>query len=285
LICEPIEHALPGLTRRALLASLATPLLAPSLLGAAKPQAGCQTNAWRIDAKDPQSFPAVLDKIRGYGYAGFETSFRNFEGRSPDFKSRLNQTGLKLIGVHIWTPQYGPNGVPETDLIARVITMGATFGAERLIISGAPATAGIGPKAAAINAAHQAAKAAGLGFAYHNHGPEVANNAAELNEILKRTDAPLLLDAGHAYLGGADPAKFFQQHHGRIAGIHLRDFKARDQVILGEGEVDYKPLAAAIRSAKWSGWVMNEEERLSDVKPGDSAVQPARAALKKLFGV
>ncbi len=269
-----------SLSRRALLATLAAPLLA-----AGKPRAGCQTNAWRIDAKDPQSFPAVLDKIRAYGYAGFETSFRNFEGRPPEFKARLRETGLKLIGVHIWMPQYGPAGVPEAELIARVINMGATFGAERLIISGAPASAGMGAKADAINAAHRAAKAEGLGFAYHNHGPEVANDAAELKEILQRTEAPLLLDAGHAYLGGADPARFFRQHHGRIAGIHLRDFKARDQVILGQGEVDYQPLAAAIRSTGWSGWVMNEEERLNDVKPGDSAVEPARAALKKLFGV
>ena len=54
---------------------------------------------------------------------------------------------------------------------------------------------------------------------------------------------------------------------------------------LGKGEFDLKPLAAAVRTAKWSGWLINEEERLNDYKPGDSAVIPARKALRDIFGV
>ena len=53
---------------------------------------------------------------------------------------------------------------------------------------------------------------------------------------------------------------------------------------LGQGEFPLLQLAVAIKKAKWQGWVVNEEERLSGEKPGASAVGPARAALRRVFG-
>jgi sugar phosphate isomerase/epimerase len=79
-------------------------------------------------------------------------------------------------------------------------------------------------------------------------------------------------------------SKFFAEHHHRIIGLHLRDFKGDTQTPLGGGDFPLTALVAAMRKAKWSGWVLNEEERLSGEKPGESAVAPARAALRKAFG-
>ena len=265
------------MTRREWLLSSVAAMIA----GGVRP--GCQTNAWSISASD--SFLAALDRIRAFGYLGYETSFRNLDGRGPQLKALIDAMGLKLIGIHIWLPEYGPEGIATADMIQRVVESGAAFGAERLILSGARASSGVGAKAAALTRAQQSARARGLGFAYHNHGPEFANQGAEIEELIAKTEVPLILDAGHAYLAGADLPGFFARHHQRIAGVHLRDFQKREQVPLGQGEVDYGALAAAVKKTAWSGWVINEEERLNNVKPGDSAVGPARAALKKLFGV
>ena len=48
---------------------------------------GCQTNAWRIQPGDFGQFLAVLDKVKGYRYDGFETGFRNVETRFAEPKA------------------------------------------------------------------------------------------------------------------------------------------------------------------------------------------------------
>lgn len=253
------------------------------VLAGSLPKPGCQTNAWTIDS--PQSFLHTLERIRNFGYRGFETSFRNLEGKAALLQKPVAESGLRLIGVHIWLPEYGPPGIATTDLIERVIAICAEFSAERLILSGGPPAAGLNAKVEALARAQETARAARLGFAYHNHGAEFANRGAEMEVILGRTTVPLILDAGHAWLAGTAITDFFTRNHGRIAGVHLRDFREREQVPLGKGEVDYASFAAAAKKSGWSGWVINEEERLNNVKPGDEAVAPARAFLKTLFGV
>ena len=124
-------------------------------------------------------------------------------------------------------------------------------------------------------------------FAYHNHGPEFAAGGAEIDGLIKGTDPKLvefLLDCGHAYRAKVDLAAFFTMHRGRLAGLHLRDFKGDPQVPLGQGEVDWKPLAAAVKKARWNGWILAEEERADGSKPGESAAAPARETLRQLFG-
>jgi sugar phosphate isomerase/epimerase len=64
----------------------------------------------------------------------------------------------------------------------------------------------------------------------------------------------------------------------------LRDFKGEQQVPLGQGDVDWKPLASAVRKAGFDGWVLAEEERADGTKPGATAAGPARETLRTLFG-
>jgi sugar phosphate isomerase/epimerase len=278
-------------TRRCFLAAAAAmPLVAESGL-----RAGCQTNAWRIDPNNFDSFLAVLDRVRNYGYHGFETGFRNVQGRFDriaETRKSIEARGLEFLGCHIFLTKYDDaTSIAPADLIESVIKGAAALGAKRVILSGAACrqdSAALKRKATALNDTARKCHQHGIGLAYHNHDLEFLNNAAEMEAMLRLTDAGLLhllLDAGHVIRARMDVAKFFTLHAARIDGVHLRDFKRGDQVPLGEGDVDWKPLIAAIRKTNWSGWIINEEERLNDVKPGDRAVAPARAAVKRLFGV
>ena len=267
------------ITRRGFLAAAA----AASASGADKPRAGCQTNAWNIDPADFNGFLDVLRNIRKIGYDGFETGFRNLlpqEGALDRAKDEIAKTGLRLIGVHIFLVDYDrETGIAPADLIKRVTNVAARLGAERLILSGA--TVALGKKADALSAADAEARRVGMRVAYHNH----PHDMPALEKLLKATTADLMLDAGHAFSAGANVAAFFRQHHARIVGMHLRDFRAGSQVVLGKGEFDMLPLATSVRSENWSGWLINEEERLNNYKPGDCAVIPARKALRDIFGV
>jgi sugar phosphate isomerase/epimerase len=278
------------ITRRGFVGAAGATLLAKSQV-----RVGCQTNAWRIDPKNFDSLLGVLDKLQKYGYQGYETGYRNVEGRFDriaETRAALEKRGMEFLGCHIFLLQYDPSTlIAPADLIDRVVDGAAKLGAKRLILSGAAAKqdkAALRRKAAALNAVGKKCKAKKLQLAYHNHDLEFLHKAEEMEEMLRLTDGEtvhLMMDAGHAFHAGANIVQFFEQHSARIDGLHLRDFVKDEQVPLGQGTFDLKPLAEAIRRKRWTGWVINEEERLNDVKPGDTAVAPARQHLRKVFGV
>ena len=71
---------------------------------AAQVHFGCQTNAWPILPRDFSSVLAILQKIRDYGYDGFETGFANVAGQfdgAADAKRQIDAMGVRFFGVHI----------------------------------------------------------------------------------------------------------------------------------------------------------------------------------------
>lgn len=279
------------MSRRSLLASVSAVAMGRA---AARPKVflGAQTNAWEIDPANFDTLLDVLEKIRRIGYAGFETGFRNLvaqEGNPAPARKRIEVVGLEFFGVHIFLSQYDEKtGIAPEELYKKVARTGAALSAKRLILSGrASATPGAArAKAEALNRAGEFARKLGIGLAYHNHHAEFANGGEEMELLFAETDPALtgfLLDAGHAFLGRADVPAFVRKHSNRLVGIHLRDFSGRTQVPLGQGSFPLPTVAAALREANWSGWALSEEERASGEKPGEAAIAPAFAALRKAF--
>jgi inosose dehydratase len=270
---------------------------APLAAAAPGPRIGCQTNAWPLKPGDFDQFLGVLATLKKLGYDGYETSFRNVQGQyaNPSARARIEAAGVPCFGIHIFLNEYDPvTRIAPMDLIKATADGAAALGAPRVILSGGGlakdgvvAKQDLAQKVAGLNAAAAYCHGKGLKLAYHNHGPEFSAGAAEINGLIAGTDPALvefLLDCGHAYRAKVDLAAFFSAHRARLVGLHLRDFKGEPQVPLGQGEVDWKPLAAAVKATAWGGWVINEEERADGSKPGESAVAPAREAIRSLFG-
>lgn len=281
-----------SLTRRTLLAALPGGLLAaPSGV-----PFGCQCNSWPIDPKKASTFLGVLDRIRGFGFQGFESSFRNVQehfGNAAELRAQIAKTGLRFLAVHIFLAEYDKQTlVAPAGLYRKVVDGGALLGAERLILSGATAAPGgkldpaaLARKCAALNAAAAYAKEKGLRCAYHNHGAEFASGAAEIEGIIAGTQPKLvefMLDSGHARRAKTDVPAFLLKHRTRIAGVHLRDLSDGPGDHPELGPFDLHGLAEAIRKAKWNGWLVVEEENAVG-KAGDDAVRPAREALRREF--
>jgi inosose dehydratase len=141
-------------------------------------------------------------------------------------------------------------------------------------------------KIAGLNQAGAFSKSLGLPLAYHNHWGEFQSKAGEIEALYTQTDPALLsflLDAGHAYRGGADVPVFIRRHHERIIALHLRDFRDGQQVPLGEGTFPLGEVAATLKQLDWKGWVLNEEEREDGSKQGLTVIEPAFRALQKAF--
>jgi inosose dehydratase len=255
---------------------------------------GAQTNAWTIDPVNLDSFLAVLGDIRRIGYAGFETGFLNLTHQfdaPKDARQRIAATGLDFTGFHIFLPpdKWDPlTKLPPASLYEKVAQGGVDLGAQRLIFSGAPATTEdeLTRKIEALNTAGAFAHSLGLQFSYHNHWWEFQSKVGEIEALYTQTDpahVSFLLDAGHAYRGGADVPRFLRRHSARVAALHLRDYRNGRQVPLGEGSFPLREVATTLRELHWKGWAINEEEREDGVKGGDTVIEPAFRALHGAF--
>ena len=281
-------------------AGAALSAIAPLAVAAPGPRIGCQTNAWALKPGDFEQFLGVLGTLNRLGFEGFETSFRNVQAQyatAAQARARIEKTGLACYGIHIFLNEYDPaTRIAPMDLVKATADGAAALGAPRVIVSGGGLVQDgkvgeqdLARKVAGLDEAGRYCRGKGLELAYHNHGPEFAAGGAEIKGLIERTDPALVefvIDCGWAHRAGVDLAGFFAANRVRISGLHLRDFKggAEPQVPLGQGDVDWKPLADAVRKTAWGGWILAEEERADGSKPGESAAAPARQTLRTLFG-
>ncbi len=268
--------------------------------GAPQPRPGCQANAWNLD---PARFDLLLTAIREMkelDFQGFETNIRFVQpqlGHAAEARARLDAFGLEFIAAHTNLPEYqraGPEGAGAA--ATKLAGQARQFGAHALVVShsGLSATGhfsqqALEAKVRALDEVGRRVAEAGLVLAYHNHQPEFRNGAAEETAFLAGTDPKLvwlMFDIGHAWLAYPDAVAFFEAHHERVFGLHVRDFHNRVSVPLGEGEFPLRDLAQAIRKTGWHGWLIDEEERPNDAdKPGKRATGPSRRTMKVVFGV
>ena len=254
-------------------------------------QLGAQTNAWKIDPNDLDTFFSVLTQIKQVGYTGFETGFFNLVNVFADPQAtaeKIRSTGLEFIGIHIAIPfdkQDSQTHLPPASLYEKVAHGGKALGAKRLFFSGAPTASetDVKRKVEGLNAAGRYAKDLGLTFAYHNHWWEFQSKVNEIETLYAETDPSVvsfLLDAGHAYRGGANVPNFLRRHSSRLVALHLRDYKDGKQVPLGEGTVPLKEIGSTVKDLHWSGWAINEEEREDGTKAGLDYIGPSYKALR-----
>jgi sugar phosphate isomerase/epimerase len=281
LISVPLSAALPALARAA--------------TGPSNPVA-CQANAWQIKPGDFQELLKRVADMKRLGFEAFECNVRFVEGQFANAKAartQIQQTGMTFYGTHTGLRQ-------PAEYLDRGVEVAASLGAKRFALSGVGGIAtkdgklnqeALAKKVETITRLAKRCQGAGLRLVYHNHGMEFTAGGAEIEALLNRTDPKLvffLLDVGHAFHEKADVAAFVTRHYQRIDALHLRDIRGNQQVPLGQGELDFVALAAAIRKTGWRGWLTVEEENLSksaDAHTIEAILESDRRAIRKFFGV
>jgi sugar phosphate isomerase/epimerase len=281
LISVPLAAALPSLARAA---------AGPSQ------HVACQANAWQIKPGDFQELLKRVADMKRLGFEAFECNVRFLEGQfanAKEARAQIEKTGMRLYGSHTGLRQ-------DTDYLDRSVEGAASLGATRFALSGAGGVMtkdgklnqdALATKVEAMTRVAKRCQKAGLRLVYHNHKEEFMAGGAEMGELLRRTDPELvflLFDVGHAFREKANVPAFFAAHQQRIDALHLRDIRGDQQVPLGQGELDFVALAAAIRKTGWPGWLTVEEENLAKSAGAheiESILEIDRRAIRKLFGV
>jgi inosose dehydratase len=146
--------------------------------------------------------------------------------------------------------------------------------------------------------------ATGLRTVFHHHCATYVETPAEIDALLDRTDAELLglcLDTGHATYGGGDPIDILSRHGTRIRHVHFKDCSARvadrarvegwDYVRavqeglfceLGQGVVDFAGVLSRLRTSRYDGWIVVEQDVLPSMGTPAASAQKNRQYLKRL---
>jgi inosose dehydratase len=134
----------------------------------------------------------------------------------------------------------------------------------------------------------------GIKFAFHPHAWTLVERQPELDMMMELTDPKfvfLVLDTGHATLGGIDPVKALRDYYSRVASIHLKDAEAKYNTArgwrgpapseeehkqvnlykrLGSGGVDFVALFDELRKRSYDGWVTMDFDM---PRPGEGTVE------------
>ncbi|AMB44832.1 myo-inosose-2 dehydratase [Methylobacterium sp. J-043] len=122
----------------------------------------------------------------------------------------------------------------------------------------------------------------GFRLAYHHHLGTAVQSVTDLSAMLAHTPSHvgLVLDTGHAVLGGIDPVALIREHPERIAHVHCKDVRppafaaveaaggsfldgvlAGMFTVPGDGSLAFGPVLRALADIKYRGWLIVEAEQ------------------------
>lgn len=281
----------PVLLRREFLAALAaSPAAAQS-----KPRirVGCQTRAYGVPIKGRDKLLSILTELKAAGYAGFETNYtsvRDDFGDPAPLREEIRKRGVELIGLHMSARFTDAASVKEDrELIASVAKGTLGLGGKHVFVSGPGVPRNpdgtlvreaLERRCEELDRAGKLCRQMGLRLSSHNHEKELDNNAEEMRAVLARTDAAnvwILLDLAYVFVAGLQAPALIREIGSRVAAVHVRDMVgAKQEVLPGEGRIDYKATGEAMRAARWPGWAILEMNQRKDISSRDMVTMGRR---------
>ncbi|WP_300009220.1 TIM barrel protein [Pseudonocardia sp.] len=216
------------------------------------------------------SMHQALRDIAAAGYAGVEMFDGNLADLADDpaaFRALLAETGLRLVSVYAGGNFVYRDALPdELHRISVTAELGAAFGAEHLVVGGGARRSSGNPAedydrlAEALDAVTDIATGHGLQACYHPHLTTMVESPDELDMVMKRSRIGFCPDTAHLVAGGGDPAALIRRYPDRVRHVHLKDLRPDPFAFLplGQGEIDFADVVAALREVRYDGWLIVE---------------------------
>jgi len=235
---------------------------------------------------------AVRD-IGAAGYTGtemFDGNVAAYADRTDELRRLLDDNGVELVSVYTGANFVYPDLLDdELHRVDRAAALAATFGAERLVVGGgARRAAGTSDQdyerlASSLDRVTDIAESHGLSATYHPHLSTIVETPDELKRLLPNTRIGFCPDTAHLAAGGGDPASLIRTYPDRLRHVHLKDvvLDTLQFVPLGQGDLDFADILAAIEEAGYDSWLIVE----LDAYDGDprEAAEISRAYLDRLL--
>ena len=207
----------------------------------------------------------TLGRVAAVGYR--EVEFAGLMGRkAADVRRVLGHLGLTTPAMHV------PFGAMDSNWDATLADARA-LGCAFVVVPSIPdelrsSLDSYRRVAERFNRAAEAAAAAGLRFAYHNHATDFAplDRRVPFDVLLEATDpnrVAIELDLYWIFRAGHDPLRYFNRWPGRVRLVHVKDsgtgpdYKMSD---VGAGIIDWPHVLAAARAAGTEHFIVEHDE-------------------------
>jgi len=266
-------------------------------------------------------YAQVLDEMAEVGYSGTELGPWGYLPKDAQVLAKeLGKRRLAMAGAFCPVALHDPQRYDEqfayamdtcrllSEVAASVLVLAEAGDGHRERIAGRVA---VGDRrfsedewkrfAHGANEIARRAKEMGLVTAFHPHAGTYVETPAEIDELLRRTDASLVglcLDTGHVFYGGGDPVALARRERSRVRHVHLKDVH-RDRYAraladgldftaavgtdvfapVGSGAIDMAAILRTLRDAGYDGWLIVEQD--IQIRPNSSR-QP-KVDAKKSF--
>ena len=270
---------------------------------------GYATIAW-----PREEFSHGLETISRLGYRGVQLLGwvrEAYSGtKAPELGQLLASLKLKPVALSCWAVRLAPerqgNETVEIRSYAEFFSrLGGTF--LQVTDQGHPfkdySAEDIRTLGARMNALGKVAQDFGLTLGYHPHFGTVGETRKGLGRVLEATDpryVKLIADVAHLALGGSDSAEVIRTYGQRLCFLHLKDVRKEIAAVarqdrnlvdgkgppfceIGLGMVNFAAVVQALRTARFSGWVVVElDEGNSTLGGPDASAAKNQDALRKL---
>jgi inosose dehydratase len=173
--------------------------------------------------------------------------------------------------------------------IEQAALLAKKFGASRIVLGGG-AKRPTGPKVddfkkvgRGLDMAADIARGHGLESSYHPHLGTISETLDGFHQIMDSCSIGFCPDTAHLTASGIDPVEAIDRYGDRLKHVHFKDLskKTGNFTPLGEGDIDFKEILAAIKRANYDSWLMVE----LDSYEGDpkQAAEISKRYLERLF--
>lgn len=210
---------------------------------------------------------ATLEGVARLGYVGAEPwgytgDVLEWMGHTPAaIRKMYDDNGLTCCGIHLAT------GALLGDNLSRTIELNQILGNNFLIIAAdkprMSSRETIMELAGILDAAAEKLGPLGMFSGYHAHGFDFEIVEGEIGwDILfsnTREDVIMQMDIGNCKNGGGDPIGTLRKFPGRAKSVHLKDYNAGPDGVIGEGDADWPTIFDLCENTQPVEWYVVEE--------------------------
>jgi inosose dehydratase len=255
----------------------------------------------------------VLREMREVGLTATEFGPAGFLPADP--VPLLATYGLRALGGFVPVVLHRPDHDPVPPVAALLAGFAAT-GADTLVLAAATGQDGYDERPPLDRAGRRLllanldrlaglAREHGLTAVLHPHVGTMIEQGPEVELVLQGSGIGLCLDTGHLLIGGTDPVTLAENAGERIAHVHAKDVDqrlarrvrageltyteavaARMYRPIGDGDVDFAAVGAALAKHRYDGWWVLEQDTVLTGEPaGEGPVADVRRSAEHLRAV
>ena len=210
----------------------------------------------------------LFQSFRAHGFDGLQLKYGQYEPYL-DHPTRFNDEWGGFPGAAQALIAGGPLDQNDCMQLERIIGFASRIGAGTLVYCHCLPRAGKTPDdlrayARKLSEIGKIAREQGVRLSLHHHHDQPVMLVEDADIFFGEVEdgaVGLTVDTAHLVKSGVeDVAGFIRRFAGVIDNFHMKDFRDGRFAVLGRGQIDFRPVFAAVRGIGYAGWVSADEE-------------------------